>query len=55
MADGKLPVLSVSGKVNASNALVVRGDSGAATGAVGPLSGLMGTATVGNALLVVFA
>lgn len=43
------------GKVNASNALVVTGDTGATTGAVGALGTRLGTVDSSNRLKVVFA
>lgn len=58
MAGGLQPVLAVPGRVNSSNALLVKGDTGAATGAVNALGALVGTAVAGSdglpVLLVVF-
>lgn len=54
MADGLAPILRLPGKVNASNALVVTGDSGSATGGgSAPLANLVGVTSL-NKLLVVF-
>ena len=54
MADGKAPILRLPGTVNASNSLVVTGDSGAATGGgSNTIANLIGT-IVSNKLLVVF-
>ncbi len=59
MANGLQPLLNVPGRVNASNALLVSGDTGASTGAVNSIGSLQGTATAAAsdskpALLVVF-
>ena len=45
MAGGLQPLLSVPGRVNASNALKVTGDSGGSTGGVSSLGALVGKAT----------
>ena len=45
MASGLQPLLNVPGRVNASNALIVTGDTGATTGATSSLGALVGVAT----------
>lgn len=48
------PILSLQGKVNASNALVVTGDTGAATGGVNTLASCQGKVDASNRLVVKF-
>lgn len=54
MASGLNPILSLQGKVNASNALVVSGDTGATTGGANALASLQGVVDSSNRLKVVF-
>lgn len=54
MANGVGPVLTLSGKVNSSNALVVTGATGASTGGRGPIGNLQGVVDASNRLKVVF-
>jgi hypothetical protein len=59
MSSGLQPLLNVPGRVNASNALRVTGDTGGTTGATNSLGALVGKATAAASdslpsLLVVF-
>ena len=48
------PLLSLPGKVNASNALVVTGDSGGTTGGTMPIANCQGKVDASNRLVVRF-
>ena len=59
MASGLQPLLDVPGRVNSSNALIVKGDTGGTTGASSSVRALVGVAAAAAsdslpALLVVF-
>jgi hypothetical protein len=58
MANGLQPLLNLPGRVTSTHALLVKGDTGATTGAVSSLGSLQGTAVAGSdglpVLLVVF-
>jgi hypothetical protein len=58
MASGLQSLLNVPGRVNSSNALKVKGDTGGTTGATNCVGGVVGTAASGSdalpVLLVVF-
>jgi len=54
MASGIGPVLTLQGKVDSGNALVVTGGSGTGTGATGTIANLQGKVDSSNRLVVVF-
>ncbi len=55
MASGLAPILRLPGKVNSSNALVVTGDAGAATGGgTNTVANTQGKVDASNQLVVVF-